>query len=94
VATTLSDTIFAVCAIAIAVSQGFILRSTKRGMTYAGTHPDAARPDTPRRAALEWLYAIAPALALAALLAFSWLAMHPDSVRVRGVAPSATGTDR
>jgi len=78
VATQLADTLFAVLAIAIVISQAFILRSTARGMRHAG---QATRP------ALEWTYAIVPAIALVALLIFSWSAMHPDVVNVQGVAP-------
>lgn len=78
VATQLADTLFAVIALAIVVSQAFILRSTARGMRHGGP---TARP------ALEWTYAIVPAIALAALLFFSWRAMHPEVINVQGVAP-------
>lgn len=90
-ATTLSDVLFALCAVAIATAQWFILRSTRRGMTYAGAHEDAARPGPSRHAALEWLYAVVPALVLAALLVFTWRAMHPDTVDVRGISPPSIG---
>lgn len=78
-ATTLADALFAVIAVAIALSQAFILRSTARGMQHAGA---------PRTVVREWAYAVAPAIALIALLAFSWLAMHPAALRVNGVAPA------
>jgi len=78
VATSLADILFAAIAIAVTVAQAFILRSTARGMRHAA-------PDT--RAGLEWAYAIAPAVALAALLVAVWLAMHPGTIEVRGVAP-------
>lgn len=77
-ATSLADALFALIAIAIAVSQVFILRSTARGMQ---------NPAAPRRAVLEWTYAVAPALALIALLAFAWLAMHPGAFHVEGITP-------
>ena len=77
-ATQLADILFAALALAIVISQAFILRSTARGMRHGGP---AERP------VLEWTYAIAPAIALVALLYFSWLAMHPDVVNVQGVAP-------
>lgn len=84
-ATTISDVIFAICAVAIAVSQSFILRSTARGMKHKGSQRGSAGP------ALEWTYAVLPALALAALLVFSYRAMHPDTVRVKDIAPSPIG---
>lgn len=77
-ATQLADTLFAALALAIVISQAFILRSTARGMRHGG---QATRP------ALEWTYAIVPAIALAVLLIFSWRAMHPEVVNVQGVAP-------
>jgi heme/copper-type cytochrome/quinol oxidase subunit 2 len=71
VVTRLSHVIFLLAAMAIAVSQVLILRSTARGM----------RVDTARqsggRAFLEWCYAIVPALALAALLVAAWRTMRP-----------------
>jgi len=78
VATQLADILFAAIALAIIVSQAFILRSTARGMRHGGT---VTRP------ALEWTYAIVPALALVALLYFSWQAMHPAAVQIQGVVP-------
>ena len=84
-ATQLADILFAIIALAIAVAQAFILRSTARGMRH-GSAGVVARTGHP---ALEWTYAIVPALALALLLMASWRAMHPETVRVRGV-PSQT----
>lgn len=84
-ATTIADVIFAICAVAIAVSQWFILRSTARGMKHEGSQRGSAGP------ALEWAYAVVPAIVLAALLVFSYRAMHPETVRVKGVAPSSIG---
>ncbi len=82
-ATTLADILFAAIAVAIAVAQAFILRSTARGMAVRLRHPSA-----PPRAALEWAYAIAPAVALIVLLMFAWTAMHPAALRVEGTAPA------
>lgn len=90
-ASTFSDIIFFVCAAAILLSQAFILRSTARGMKYDGTQNQGARTATPGRTTLEWLYAIVPAFALVALLIFAWRAMHPELVRVRGIAPPGIG---
>jgi hypothetical protein len=70
--TALTDALFAAAATAIVVAQLFILRSTRRGMALGG-----------RRGApvLEWLYAIVPALALLAVLAWTWRTMHPAGGR-------------
>ena len=89
-ASTFSDIIFFLCAATIVASQWFILRSTARGMRYGAQH-DGAGMGSSRRTTLEWLYAIVPACALAALLLFSWRAMHPEVVRVRGIAPTGIG---
>ena len=82
-ATTLADILFVIIAVAITVSQWFILRSTARGMRHEGAQRATAGP------ALEWTYAIVPAVALMFLLLFSWRAMHPAAVKVQGVAPAA-----
>lgn len=82
-ATKLADILFVIIAVAIAMSQWFILRSTARGMRHEGTQRATAGP------ALEWTYAIVPAVALVFLLLFSWRAMHPAAVNVQGVAPAA-----
>jgi heme/copper-type cytochrome/quinol oxidase subunit 2 len=81
VATRLADFFFAFITLAILVSQALILRSTARGMKHAGS---AA---VPRRATLEWAYAIVPAIARVALLWYSWMTMHPESIELRGVVP-------
>lgn len=92
-ATQLADILFAVIAAAIVVAQALILRSTARGIRHAGGAGGAgvvgvvARTGRP---ALEWTYAILPALALALLLLASWQAMHPETIRVRGVTPQQT----
>ncbi len=94
VATPLADLLFYLVAALIAVSQALILRSTARGMRHG---PDAAAEPSrtgivpgPRNAALEWTYAIVPAIALALLLVFAWQTMHPAVVQVEGVTPPAT----
>lgn len=104
-ATQFADILFVIVAAAVAVSQAFILRSTARGIRYSDAKGNAAQAASaanaanatassspvarPRRTALEWSYAIVPALALVALLAFSWRAMHPSSLRVQGTTPPA-----
>ena len=84
-ATQFADILFFAIAAAIVVAQAFILRSTARGLRYADDHAGAGAP--PTRTALEWAYAIVPAVALAALLVFSWRTMHPAVLRARGVTP-------
>jgi heme/copper-type cytochrome/quinol oxidase subunit 2 len=81
-ATQLADIIFYIVASAILISQAFILRSTARGMVRGVAA-------TGNRTSLEWAYAIVPAIALVALLWFSWKTMHPDTVTLRGVVPGA-----
>ena len=79
-ASQLADILFYIIAAAILVSQALILRSTARGMRHSGGGATA-------RPVLEWAYAVIPALALVALLLFSWRTMHPEFIRVQGVAP-------
>lgn len=85
-ATEFADILFFVVAVAIAVAQGFILRSTAKGMRHAAGPGINARTGRP---AAEWTYAIIPAVVLALLLIGSWRAMHPPTVEVRGVVPPA-----
>jgi hypothetical protein len=88
VATTLADFLFAAIAIAIAVSQAYILRSTAQGMRHVPSGESPRTTPSPRAGnTLEWVYAIAPAVALVVLLAAVWLAMHPQALDVQGVAP-------
>ena len=93
-ATQLADILFILIATAIAVSQAFILHSTARGMRYAAEHTEAGRKENTRgsRVALEWAYAIVPAVALLVLLLFTWRTMHPPVVQVQGVASAAART--
>lgn len=70
------------CAAAIVVAQVMILRSTARALRGGGARPPA----------LEWGFAIAPALGLAMLLWFSWrAATRPPVIDVR-VGPVAAAT--
>ena len=88
-ATQLADILFVLIAAAIATSQAFILHSTARGMRFAAEHTEAGRNGHGSRAALEWTYAIVPAVALLFLLVFTWRTMHPPVVQVQGVASAA-----
>jgi hypothetical protein len=83
--TPISDALFALfalAALAMAIAQLMILRSTRRGMQHG-----------PRGAssALEWTYAILPALALIVVLAWTWRTMR-ENVRHFEVRPSASGS--
>jgi heme/copper-type cytochrome/quinol oxidase subunit 2 len=90
VATQLAEILFAVIAVAIAVSQWLILRSTARGIRHKAAQPtDDGVHRGSAGLTLEWTYAIVPAVALVFLLLFSWRAMHPTAVKVEGVAPTA-----
>ncbi|HWJ21516.1 MAG TPA: hypothetical protein VNS52_04100 [Gemmatimonadaceae bacterium] len=79
---TLSDALFWIAAALCAFAQVAILRSAlfTRGMPAA---PGSTLP--PLRRAVEVAWAVLPAIALAALLVFTWRAMHPVA---RGGAPS------
>lgn len=58
-------TLFWICAVAVAASQAMILRSTFRAWRTGGT----------RTASSEWVFAVVPAVALAAVLYLSWSAL-------------------
>ncbi|HLA91630.1 MAG TPA: hypothetical protein VJL28_14470 [Gemmatimonadaceae bacterium] len=78
-ATPLADLLFWLATVGIAIAQLMILRSTRRGM---GQRPRGAAW------ALEWSYALIPALALVAVLALTWRTMHPSVIRFEA-PPSA-----
>ncbi|PHX96875.1 MAG: hypothetical protein CK531_05795 [Gemmatimonadetes bacterium] len=87
-ATPLAEILFITIAAVIAVSQWLILRSTARGMQHkAAQSADGVQRGSAGRA-LEWTYAIVPAIALVFLLGYAWRAMHPTAVEVEGVVPS------
>lgn len=79
--TPLSDALFTLAALAIAIAQVMILRSTRRGMRN-GPHGSSS--------ALEWSYAILPAVVLVVLLAWTWRTMRENVVHFE-VRPSASG---
>lgn len=87
-ATQFAEILFVIIAVTIAVSQWLILRSTGRGMRHKEAQPSDGVQRGSAGQALEWTYAIVPAAVLVLVLAFSWRAMHPTSVRAEGVAPS------
>ena len=65
-----SDILFWVAIGATVIAQIFILRSTARGIRSA-----AARG----RVALEWMWAILPAVSLIFLFIWTWRTMHPSN---------------
>jgi heme/copper-type cytochrome/quinol oxidase subunit 2 len=79
--TPLSDTLFTLAALAIVIAQVMILRSTRRGMRHG-----------PRGAssALEWTYAVLPALVLIVMLAWTWRTMRENVVHFE-VRPTSSG---
>ena len=79
-ATPFGDTLFWLAATAIALSQLMILRSTWRAQRTAAAAGRASHRVS------EWLYALLPAVALVALLVFTWQAMHPAEISFRGIA--------
>lgn len=71
-ATALASVLFWIATVAIGVSQLLILRSTRRGMRSAGGRHGLL---------LEWSYAVVPAVALVAVLVWTWRTMHDGTVR-------------
>jgi len=71
--------LFWTAVVAVVVAQAMILRSTARVL----------RAEVPARPALEWGFAIVPALVLVLVLALSWRAtMRPPPIEVQ-ISPSA-----
>lgn len=69
----LATALFWIAAVSAVVAQVMILRSTRRALRVASG----------RSPMLEWAFAIAPAVALGVLLAFSWrAAMRPAVIEV------------
>jgi heme/copper-type cytochrome/quinol oxidase subunit 2 len=65
-----ADVLFWVAVVATVVAQFFILRSTARGMRVATGR-------TGGQAALEWMWAVLPAVSLIALFLWTWRTIHP-----------------
>ena len=78
-ATTLADITFTVAVLLIVVAQGFIFRSTLRGMRNANVTGERFR---------EWVYAVLPAITLVILLVVTWRTMHDGIVRIDGTVPA------
>jgi hypothetical protein len=81
-ATPLADALFWVAALAILVAQAMILRSTRRGMRQGPAGSGSA---------LEWAFAIGPAVVIVAVLFWTRQAMHPAQVNFRATPPAVTG---
>jgi hypothetical protein len=87
---SVSDALFWVAVVLCAFSQLAILRSAlfTRGMPAA---PGSTLP--PLRRAVEVAWAVLPAVALAAVLFFTWRAMHPAEARAVPAALPLTVAD-
>jgi len=81
-ATPLADALFWVAALAILVAQAMILRSTGRGMRQGPAGSGSA---------LEWAFAIGPAVIIVAVLFWTRQAMHPAQVNFQATPPAVTG---
>ncbi len=79
--------LFWVAALAVALAQVMILRSTRRALRAPGARP--AEGGLPVR---EWAFALGPALLLAFVLVLSWrAATRPPAVEVRFGPVAAAG---
>ena len=78
--TPIADFIFWLAAAVIVVAQLLILRSTRRGMKLGPPGSGSA---------LEWAFAIVPALCLAGLLFWTWHTMHAGTFNFQSRAPAA-----
>ncbi|HET8772102.1 MAG TPA: hypothetical protein VFM71_14050 [Gemmatimonadaceae bacterium] len=94
----LATFVFWIATISAIVAQVMILRSSRRALR-ADTHTDHELPggDAPggptrhrRSRAIEWVFAVAPAVAVAFLLYFTWrAAMAPPVIQVEFPPPAA-----
>jgi heme/copper-type cytochrome/quinol oxidase subunit 2 len=78
--TPAADFLFWAATAVIAVTQFFILRSTRRGMKLGPPGSGSA---------LEWTFAILPAICLAVLLFWTWHTMHAGQFTFDARAPGA-----
>lgn len=72
VAGPFADALFFILVVATTVAHAFVLRSTLRGM----------RANPRARGVWEWVWALLPAFAIAALFIWTWAEMHPGSISV------------
>ena len=78
--TPIAEFIFWAAAAVVVVAQLLILRSTRRGMRLGP--PGSA-------SALEWAFAIVPAICLLGLLVWTWHTMHAGTVNFQAKTPPA-----
>jgi hypothetical protein len=77
--TPLAEFIFWLAVAVIAAAQGLILRSTRRGMKLGPPGSGSA---------LEWAFAIVPAVCLVGLLVWTWYTMHAGAFSFQAKAPA------
>jgi hypothetical protein len=80
--TPIAEFIYWAAAAVIVIAQLLILRSTRRGMTIG---PPGSR------SALEWTFAVLPAICLAAVLVWTWHTMHAGTFSFESKAPAGVG---
>lgn len=78
--TPIAEFLFWTAAAVIVIAQLFILRSTRRGMKLGPPGSGSA---------LEWAFAIVPAVCLLLLLAWTWHTMHAGVFTFDANTPSA-----
>jgi heme/copper-type cytochrome/quinol oxidase subunit 2 len=78
--TPIAEFLFWTAAAVIVVAQALILRSTRRGMKIGPPGSGSA---------LEWAFAIVPAICLAGLLVWTWYAMHSGAFTFDAKTPAA-----
>ena len=81
--TPLAETLFWIAAAIIVAAQILILRSTRRGMKLGPPGSGSA---------LEWTFAILPAICLVGLLLWTWHTMHAGTFSFEATAPAAGAT--
>jgi hypothetical protein len=80
--TTIAEILFWTAATVIIVAQFFILRSTRRGMKFGPAGSGSA---------LEWAFAVVPAICLIGLLFWTYHTMHAGTFNFESkVPPSPT----
>jgi hypothetical protein len=78
--TPIAEFIFWAASAVIVVAQLLILRSTRRGMKVGPPGSGSA---------LEWAFAVVPAICLIALLVLTWRTMHAGTFNFDAKAPSS-----
>jgi hypothetical protein len=78
--TPIAEFLFWAAAAVIVVAQVMILRSTRRGMTLGPPGSGSA---------LEWAFAIVPAVCLVGLLYWTWHTMHAGTFNFDAKTPAA-----